>query len=194
MIERVIFFDKELLALYNDPMLEIPSDCILYNSEFELCRLMIEYLLAFRLFTKSMEYRNRPTLCHLPSAIDLLVSRLKTPVLPHLHLDPEIVAEGKAFSDMLTESVIRRFSWIFMNKSLALSAAALVPGRPLSFNNFDLPENVEEQIFGCLLQELLILSKPSLGEVDVLQATLLEASLKVILSTLKNSPQVLMIT
>eukprot|EP01127_Copromyxa_protea_P009979 TRINITY_DN239_c0_g1_i2.p1 TRINITY_DN239_c0_g1~~TRINITY_DN239_c0_g1_i2.p1 ORF type:complete len:364 (+),score=33.57 TRINITY_DN239_c0_g1_i2:1121-2212(+) len=75
LLEHVLYFDDELKAMYEDPDLQIPPDCMLDALEVELGTTM-HTLKIVRQFMQLVQRKSQPTMCYLPSWMDDLISKL----------------------------------------------------------------------------------------------------------------------
>ena len=76
MLDRLYYFDKEILLLCAMAHLAIPPDLILDRFEFDLAYAMTKVLTPFRIFTKFVQYKDVVTLAYVPRKLDELVSSL----------------------------------------------------------------------------------------------------------------------
>lgn len=160
LLERVVYFDAEILALYGDADVDIPHDCILNRDEFDLAFGMALVLEPFRKFTKFVQYRNKITVAHLPRKLDKLLTRI-TPGRFDQQLvgrSPSILPQLAAFQKHITSSVKRRYSSIFDGSSLALSACYFLPGANVfNFENFQVDEATLHSLQDNLLDDFEVL-------------------------------------
>lgn len=189
LLERIIYFDSELLLLCADKDLRIPTNCILSSEEFDVARFMVSRLLLIRVFTKKMEYRNLPTLCCLPSALDALVSGLSVPPeTDWFGLSHTVLQHARRFQSDLKGFIMSRFAWVFEANSLALAAALFVPGLcNFGYANFVVNEETKNMVITNCIDDLKRLCP---GELSTIQLTLQAASLNAALEIVKQSPPV----
>lgn len=160
LIERVVYFDAELMQLVSDETLGIPPDCIFSALEFDLAYSLTLVLDPFREFTKFVQHRNSITLAHVPEWIDLLVGK----ILPG-SFDARLVrrADGllhhvHALQQRLVLRIRERFSPLFDSSSLALAARFLMPGpNRFAFNHFNLDEDVMRQVRQHMVDDVVSL-------------------------------------
>ena len=76
MLERLVYFDAEILKLFRMEGLGLPADLVLDRFEFDLASAMTEVLVPFRIFTKFVQLKSSVTLAYVPRKIDDLVSAL----------------------------------------------------------------------------------------------------------------------
>lgn len=157
-LERVVYFDNEILALQAELVATFPADCLLVRVEFDLAYGMTKVLLPFRIFTKFFENRSIVTLAHVPHKVDSLLSS----VAPGSYAqamqgrDPQALADLENFQATLADSIRTRFAWVFAEDSIALEALYLMPGRNrFTFTNFVLGPNVLASIRNRLLDDVV---------------------------------------
>lgn len=156
LLERVVYFDAELLQLSRDDEYGVPRDCILTAAEFDLAYAMTIILDPFRKFTKFVQNRSKITLAYLPGMLDDLVTNLNADnIKDKLARRSEIIfPQVAAFQEQLTLSLKIRFADIFQGSSLALSARYLLPGPNLfEFANFVLDDEALDRIRENLLDD-----------------------------------------
>ena len=71
-----LYFDQEIRTMYTMEDMNIPNGCILNSLEFDIACLILDALSHIKHFTKIVQQRTKPMLCHLPSLIDNLVTAL----------------------------------------------------------------------------------------------------------------------
>lgn len=166
MLERVVHFDAEIIALCSDPEMGISPDMLLNEEELDLAFGMTLVLTHLRIFTKFVQNRNIVTLAYLPKKMDDLI----TEISPGCFDEMMSGRSGSAlpllvkFQVRLIEAIRRRFSPIFEFGSLALEASLFLPGKDrFQFKNFELEEGVLDDV--CLMVLLAHFSdqKPSSG-------------------------------
>lgn len=151
LVERVIYFDNELIALYADATIGIPADCVFSREEFDLAYGMCLVLEPVRHFTKWAQFRNRVTVAYVPGKLDELV----TAIQPGAAIDARlrgrtvgILHPLHALQARLSSSIRTRFSSVFEGSSLALAARYLLPGKNLfTFTNFQVNAETLVQVF-----------------------------------------------
>jgi hypothetical protein len=149
LLERVLHFDGEILALYAEEALEVPADCVLTREQFDLAYGMMRVLEPVREFTKWAQFRNVVTLAYLPQKIDALLNQLAPG-----RLDAQLrgrtatsVALLVPFQTRLREAVLSRFSGVFEGDSIALAARYFLPGKSIfQFTNFQLGDEALEAV------------------------------------------------
>lgn len=148
LLERVVYFDTELLDLYQDAALGIPHDIVLSREEFDLAVGMVKVLEPFREFTKFVQYREKVTLAYVPGKLDELVGKIQPGAFDD-QLRGRVVAIFpllRDFQTRLIDSVKRRFASLFQGSSLALAALYCLPGNALfTFEHFELEEVEEDE-------------------------------------------------
>ena len=157
LLERLVYFDEELLALFRMADIEIPADMLLSEFEFDLAYAMTLVLGPFRVFTKYVQKREEVTLAYLPHYIDSLVSLL-APGSFRARLENAADGVLQAMEDFqlcLVTSIRNRFDCLFNGDSLALAAMYLLPGANLfQFENFEVSDEVVEIVIENLLNDL----------------------------------------
>lgn len=158
LLERVIYFDTEILQLCQDRDAGLPRNCILERAEFDLAFSMTLVLGPFRKFTKWVQHRNLVTVAYLPGKLDDLLGAI-APGLLDAQLagrDPTIFPLLHAFQARLASGLRERFAPIFAGGSLALAARYLLPGQNLfQFLHFQVPAEVIQQVRNGLLSTFL---------------------------------------
>lgn len=142
LLERVVYFDAEILALFRRPDLRVPRDCMLERDELDLAYAITLILEPFREFTKFVQYRNRVSLAYVPRRIDELVTKLAPGAFAErLRGRHELtLPRAEALQACLIAAVKERFAPLFAAGSLAMAAAYLLPGPgQLTFANFNPP-------------------------------------------------------
>lgn len=184
LLERVVFFDTSITALYRNPESSISPSCMLSSEEFDLVRCFIEVLKHFRTFVKLIEYRRKPTTCFLPRLVDDLVENLKKSIdTTWTGVSANVVSKISCLQHSLIGAVKSRFGWVFKGDSLCLGAASFVPSESsLTFLNFIVDDLVRNDVKENLLRDFLSLHKD--GES---QKNLLECALKAALQFIKEA-------
>ena len=134
MLERVVYFDQEILELYQDDSLDFPPDIILDEFEFDLAKGISLVLTPFKVFTKFVQKKNDVTLAYLPHFVDRLVSEL-APGSFRARLEGAtegVLQSIEDFQGCLVNSLRSRFGNVFEGESLALAAIYLLKGRTFS--------------------------------------------------------------
>lgn len=160
LLERVVYFDAEILALSRDPQIGIPRDCLLERNELDLAYGMIHVLDPVREFTKFVQYRSRVTLAYLPKKLDNLVNRLAPNVFEEQirGRSETVLPLLELLQSRLITSLRTRFSDIFIGSSLALAAAMLLPGRnTFAFQNFPIGDDIVQSVTVNMLDDFEIL-------------------------------------
>lgn len=168
LLERVVYFDTEIQALYVDGDASVPLDCILDRDEFDLAHGMTLILGHFREFTKFVQYRNEVTLAYLPGKLDSLLTAIAPGQFDGLlrGRSPSIFPQLRAFQERLIASVKLRFADIFDGSSLALAARYLLPGGDLfQFAHFDVSDETLNRVCENMLDDFEALL-PSILPVD----------------------------
>ena len=148
MLERVVYFDTELLALFAREELGIPRESMLERDELDLAFGMTLLLEPFRTFTKFVQHRSKVTLGEAPRFLDALVEQLSPGRFAALLAARSLLSlpRVEVFQALLIASIRDRFGSIFSGQSLALAAAYMLPGRDrLTFRHFPL----EARHAGC---------------------------------------------
>lgn len=154
LVERVIYFDNELIALYSDATVGIPADCIFTRFEFDLAYGMCLVLESLREFTKWAQLRNKVTLAYVPEKIDALLTALQ----PSDEFDARLLGRSAGILDhlhalqrRLFASVRQRFSSTFDGSSIALAARYLLPGNNrFAFTHFVVNHDTINQVLYAL--------------------------------------------
>ncbi len=189
LLEHTIFFDDEIRQLHSLPEFAQFIRPFIYSlEEFIIIRFMVGCLAYFRLFTKFLEHRNKPTLCYLPSQLDSLIHNLKA-VVVETPDDPIVLKTCVLFRKHLIRAVRDRFGWVFNDASLPLEASLLIPGNKLEFTYFTVTEEVKEFLKTNLLKDARssCLSPDSTPN----QKNLLYATVEYALESMFYSPSVL---
>lgn len=154
LLERLIYFDAEILALYNDE--SFPPDMVFNRFEFDLAYAMTLVLQPFRIFTKRVQARDKVTFALVPGWIDQLVSQL-VPGAFNARLigrDERVREHVEAFQLCLIASMRARFGYLFESHSLALRATLLLPGsNRLQLENFPLSEEVIRSVKRAMVED-----------------------------------------
>lgn len=149
LLERVVYFDTEILQLYQDAEIGLPRDCILERAEFDLALGVTLVLNPFRKFTKWVQNRNKVTLAYVPGKLDNILRDI-APGRFDAQLagcDPSVFGHVLAFQERLASSLRTRFESVFTGSSLALAARYLLPGENLfNFQHFQVAPNLLEQV------------------------------------------------
>lgn len=130
LIERVLYFDSELIELYGDPELGIPPECLFSREEFDLTFGLQLVLEPFREVTKWAQNRNKVTTAYVPEKLDQLLTQIAVGVFDNRLLGrvAGTVGHVHALQRRLATSVAERFEPVFEGGSLALAARYLLPG------------------------------------------------------------------
>jgi hypothetical protein len=169
MMDRILYFDPEIMELYTTPGLGIQAECILTRQEFDLVFCMVKFLEPIRSFTKFVQYRNKVTLAHVPGKIDKVVTDMTFErVAPQLiGRADRAVDEARTFSALLIASVKARFASTFTGGSVALAARMLLPGPALMiFQNFDVTPQILNEVRENLLDDFVELLSSDTTEED----------------------------
>lgn len=131
LLERVVYFDNEILAMYQMEDLRVPPDCIFTRLELDLATGMVKVLDPFRHFTKWAQLRNAVTLAYLPEKVEKLLDDISIGTIDRQLRDPRpaITEPLHALQARLVAAVKSRFATVFQDSSLALAARFLLPGR-----------------------------------------------------------------
>lgn len=193
MLERVYYFDNEILELALDQTLDIPRDLILNRFELDLAYAMTLVLTPFRIFTKFVQNKSVVTLAYIPKKIDELISALAPGsfVARLAGRADGIVAHMEAFQLCLVQSLKERFSYLFEGESLALAARMFLPGTNLfDFENFDVGADVLAAVKENILSDFVELLPPGMLDArKVLQKSLANNTLDLARLTLDESPE-----
>lgn len=130
LLERVVYFDNEILALYQMSKLRVPPDCVFNRQELDLAIAMVKVLVPFRHFTKWAQLRNTVTLAYLPEKVEKLLDEISVGAIDRQlrDLQPIIIEPLYAFQARLVASVKERFATVFHDSSLAVASRFLLPG------------------------------------------------------------------
>lgn len=130
LLERLVYFDAEILTLYAELDGDLPSDMVLDRFQFDLAFAMTLVLAPFRIFTKLVQARNKVTLACVPGWIDRLVSQLSPGAFSArlIGRDERVREHIEAFQLCLIVSIRARFGYLFEGGSIALRATMLLPG------------------------------------------------------------------
>lgn len=131
LLERVVYFDDEILALYQLEVMRVPPDCIFTRLELDLATGMVKVLDPFRHFTKWAQLRNAVTLAYLPEKVEKLLDEISFSTIDRQLREPRptITEPLHALQARLIAAVKARFATVFQNSSLALAARFLLPGQ-----------------------------------------------------------------
>jgi hypothetical protein len=158
LIERVVYFDAEILQLYAIPQLGIDASCILSRYEFDLVFAITLVLEPFREFTKFSQNREKVTLAYVPHMIDQLVTRLQPGSFENAlrGRSDGVLADMELFQARLVTSIKTRFASDFHEHSLALAALLFTPGpNRFVFEHFEVPENIVELVIAKVVDDVL---------------------------------------
>lgn len=158
LLERLVYFDNEIMSLYGNAELGIEADMMLDRAEFDLAFGMTLVLEPFRIFTKFVQYRNDVTLAYVPGHLDRLLTQLApgTFATRLLGRAPGVLAQVEAFQARLVASLRERFADLFTGRSLALASRMLLPGRDLfTFRNFVVGEDVIAEVKTHMLNDFV---------------------------------------
>lgn len=163
LLERLVYFDEEILTLFRDPQLQFPADMVLDEFGFDLAYAMTLVLNPFRVFTKFVQKKDVITLAYLPHYIDDLVSLL-APGSFRARLAgcaDGVLQDMENFQSCLISSIRTRFGGIFEGESLALEAMYLLPGSDIfTFYNFQISEEVKKTVVANMMDDLNELLPP----------------------------------
>lgn len=111
LLERVIYFDNEILDLFANEKLRFPRECVLEREEFDLAFAMVQVLNPIRKFTKFVQQREAITLAYLPQKVDDLVSDLAPGVFAHQLRGraPDVLSIIENLQALLVKSIKVRF-------------------------------------------------------------------------------------
>jgi hypothetical protein len=158
LLERLVYFDAEILDIFTLPQLGIDDTMMLDRFEFDLAYGMTLVLEPFRVVTKFAQYRDKVTLAYIPGYIDRLVDQLQ-PGAVGARMAGRTVGALAALEDFqrcLIESIHERFDRIFDGDSLALRARYLLPGQNLfNFQHFDFDEEVRTAVVNNLVSDAM---------------------------------------
>lgn len=167
MLERLVYFDNEIMGLYGNPDYGITAEMMLDRFEFDLAYGMTLVLNPLRLFTKAVQYRDRVTTAHLPHLLDDLVARLAPGSFAHSLVGRAhgVHEQIETFQLHLVARIRDRFAPIFAEGSLALAACFLLPGPGvLHFHHFDLAPGVRPSVIERILDDVASLRPPGVTE------------------------------
>ena len=166
LLERLVYFDNELLQLFSNPELGIEPDMMLNREEFDLAYGMTLVLNPIRIVTKFVQCRDRVTLPYVPGYLDRLVTQL-SPGAFAIQLQGRaagVLAQVEAFQARLVASIRERFADLFQAESLALAGRMLLPGANLfQFTNFDVNEATLAAVRENMLNDLVELLPPDMS-------------------------------
>jgi hypothetical protein len=158
LLERIVYFDREILQLSANPALAIPADLVLNRWQFDLAIAMTLVLDPLRRFTKFVQQKHKVTLAYVPGLIDELVSEL-APNSFQVKLagaSQGILEAANDFQACLVASIRERFADVFASDSLAMEARLLLPGKNLfTFRNFVIPADAIEEIKANFLDDVM---------------------------------------
>lgn len=166
MIERVVYFDKEIQQLYEKHD-DMPLDLVISNIEFDLAYAMIRILQPFRHFTKYVQHAKIATLYQVPRLIDQLVCPFTMDQLQEMLTDrhPTTVDLAINFQQCLVEATKTRFEPMFGRTSLALAALMLSPGSGrFQFQHSIMTEEILESVLERLIDEAIVLRNNATDE------------------------------
>jgi hypothetical protein len=167
LLERIVYFDAEILALFQDPLLRFPRECILERDEFDLAYAMTLVLNPFREFTKFVQYRNKVTLAYVPKRIDDMI-QLLAPGAYAARLEGRhelTLPRTEGLQARLVASLKARFSHLYEPGSLALAAASLLPGPGrLTFVNFPILPATINAMRENMLDDYVALLDPAIPQ------------------------------
>lgn len=182
MMERLYYFDVELLQIFANDILAVPRDLALDRFEFDLMYAMTLVLTPFKIFTKFVQKKSEVTLAYLPGKIDELISALAPGSFAALVADLEdsdaVLEQLEAFQACLVISIKERFADIFDGASLAMAARFFLPGPGLfAFEHFEPPENLLAVVKDNIVSDFRELLPPMPAEHLELQLTLARGTL-----------------
>ena len=179
LLQRVVYFDSEIIELCTMDGSEIPREYILARDQFDLAQVMVDILLHFRLFSKTLQSRNTPTLCFVPASVDKLVDSLQpnSETRKWKLLSKSVIEQSNKLQELLVEQVKNRFSWVFEKESLALAAALLCPGQSaLKYKHFKVTNQMKQHVINHLYRDALEFEdNPSETRKTYIRASLLAA-------------------
>lgn len=168
MLERLYYFDKEILKLLLMVELGFPADLLMNRLEFDVAYAMTLVLTPLRVFTKFVQNKSSVTLAYMPQKIDELITALAPGSFAArlAGCAAGVLEEMEKFQRCLVASIKIRFSDIFEGESLALAARYFLPGKDLfQFQNFTVDDAKLEIVTENILSDL----------VELLPATTTEA-------------------
>ena len=167
MLERIYYFDKEILALFGDPSAALPRELALNRFQFDLAYAMTKILAPFRIFTKFVQQKEAVTLAYLPKLVDDLVSSMAPGSFAAVLEDcaENVLAHMETFQLRLIESIRSRFGWMFDGRSLPLAARMFLPGKNLFvFQNFEVTADTLKIVRDNILADYVDLLSPDLSQ------------------------------
>jgi len=157
MMERLVYFDEEIMAMYTTEDLGFPDDLAFSRDDFDLLRSMVQVLLHVREFTKFFEQSDVPTLAHVPGRVDDLLSLVSyNTIEPSLTTaSPAVRTAAAEFCKRLSASIKDRFQPFFEEDSLALAARLFLPGpNRMTFKYFPLAPGILEAVKQRVVDEI----------------------------------------
>lgn len=181
MMDRINYFDYEILELERMPNIGIPDDLILDRFEFDLSYAMTKVLLPFKIFTKFVQSKSVVTLAYVPRKIDELVSALAPGSFAAVlrGCADGVLAAMEDFQLCLVDSIKLRFGPMFQGQSIALAARMFLPGNDLFlFQNFEVTDETLKVVRKNILSDFVELLPPgTLEPKKVRQRALAKATL-----------------
>lgn len=157
MIERVVYFDAEILLLFREDY-DIPHDLMISGEEFDLAYAMILVLTPFRIFTKFVQNKHIATLYRVPRMIDDLISGISEQDLQAKLRNryPTTMDIAMNLQRCLAEAVKKRFASMFEQDSLAMAALMLSPGKDrFVFSNFEFDNDMKAKVIAKIADEVI---------------------------------------
>jgi hypothetical protein len=193
LLQRLVYFDAEILALYGEPDLAIPGDLMLDRFEFDLAYGMTLVLEPFRILTKFVQYRDKVTLAYIPRWIDRLVSQLSPGAFAARMFGraPGVLELLEVFQSCLIASIRARFADTFTGKSLALAGLMFIPGPArFVFTNFALDQGVLTAVRDNMLDDLVELLPPDMApDLKEIHKTMASAAINLARNLLDRTPE-----
>jgi hypothetical protein len=170
LLERLVYFDTEILEMYGMPDLGLEPEMILNRFEFDLAFGMTLVLTPIRIFTKFVQYRDKPTLGYVPGYIDRLLTQLAPGSFAArlIGRSDGVLAHVEAFQAHLVASIKEKFLPFFQSDHLAMEARLILPGPNLFvFENFDgIDDAFMQRVKARLIDDLVELLPPDTPEED----------------------------
>lgn len=182
LLERLVYFDTEILQMGTNRALGIPPECLLNRLEFDIAHGMTLVLLPFRIFTKFFENRSIVTLAELPHKVDSLISALAPGSFAERMAgrSPGALESLELLQTALVISLKERFGYVFLGDSVSLEALMLMPGKNrFQFSNFQVNEDTLRDVKSHLMNDFKELLPPNMPEnLKILNTTMGSATLE----------------
>jgi hypothetical protein len=160
LLERLVYFDREILQLIQNRALGIPAEVALDRFEFDLAFGMTLALAPLKFFTKFVQNRDIITLAYVPKRIDDVITALA----PGRFADqlaaraPGVLDAIETLQTELIDAIKNCFRPIFESNSLALAARYVLPGADVfHFANFVVPQEDIDVIRSNIVDDIVAL-------------------------------------